>query len=297
MGAITSIQFAHHTWNPWRGCEHAKLPDGSEHPGCKNCYAERMAKLNPSVLGEWGPYGKRTIGKYSYMRLPYQWNKAAEKARKRRRVFLSLLDPFEDRPDLVEPRQELFRTIDDCQHLDWLLFTKRPQNIRRLWVGGRRENVWLLYSASDQPSLEAYIGDLLACRDLVPVLGLSLEPLLGLVDLSRWLDRCSYYCDHGEIYPECHRPERSQLDWVIVGGESDPGARQCDLAWIRSIRDQCGAAGVKCFVKQLGSQPIGWHNLGATGVLRFADKKGGDPAEWPVDLRVRELPDHRRRII
>lgn len=316
MGATTAIQFTHHTWSPWRGCEHATLPCGSDHPGCKNCYAERMAKRNPAVLGEWGPHGKRPIGAYSYMRLPYQWNRAAEKAGERRRVFLSLLDPFEDRPDLVEPRRALFQVIDDCQHLDWMLFTKRPQHVRKLWVGGRRDNVWLYYSASDQPSLEAYIVDLLACRDLVRFVGLSLEPLIGPVDLhlpskigtwrSDGLPACDHCCwgdrcdDPGHLYrPECHFCHGTgaalKPDHVIVGGESGPGARPIDIAWIRSIRDQCQAAKVPLYVKQWGSNPYFYQRHGDAPVehvewVKTTHRKGGDPAEWTADLRVRELP-------
>jgi hypothetical protein len=90
---------------------------------------------------------------------------------------------------------------------------------------------------------------------------------------------------------------------VIVGGESGRRSRPCDVAWIRSIRDQCRDAGTACFVKQLGSAPTfdhrldGWpehvefrQDLHATNVIRLEDSKGGDPAEWPEDLRVREMP-------
>jgi protein gp37 len=69
-----------------------------------------------------------------------------------------------------------------------------------------------------------------------------------------------------------------------VGGESGAGARACDLEWIRSIVRQCQAAGVAVFVKQLGAAPIGW-SVGRRG------RRGGDPAAWPEDLRVREFPE------
>jgi hypothetical protein len=84
--------------------------------------------------------------------------------------------------------------------------------------------------------------------------------------------------------------------WVIVGGESGAGARPFDLAWARAIVAQCKAAGVPVFVKQLGAKPIrlardgdGFHEVPA-----LRNKKGGDPAEWPEDLRVREFPADRR---
>src|SRR4029079_7875431 len=96
----------------------------------------------------------------------------------------------------------------------------------------------------------------------------------------------------------------SKLDWVIVGGESGPGARPFDLAWARSIVQQCKAAGVPVFVKQLGAKPRGVvEYIGTpfdgdacgepmTEPIRLVNHKGGDPSEWPDDLRVREFPAH-----
>ena len=100
------------------------------------------------------------------------------------------------------------------------------------------------------------------------------------------------------------------IDWVIVGGESGPRARPCDVAWIRSIVEQCRAAKVACFMKQLGAKPIardrwdmseeqfvdldasedGWSEADGPVALRLRDRKGGDPSEWPEDLRVRGFP-------
>jgi len=90
---------------------------------------------------------------------------------------------------------------------------------------------------------------------LAPVLFLSAEPLVGPIDLQ--LD---------------------QVDWVILGGESGPNARPCESEWMRSIKSQCRADGVPVFVKQLGKR------------ADLEDPKGGDPAEWPRDLRVRRFP-------
>lgn len=152
-----------------------------------------MSHRNPQVLGTWGPQGTRPLGAEHYLTLPYKWDRAAEKAGERRRVFPSLMDPFEDRPDLIDFRHGLFRTIDACPHLDFLLFTKRANNIRALWPGTFRHNVWLVYSASDQQSLDDGIPHLLQCRDLTPVLGLSAEPLLGPLNLEKYLTHC-YEC-------------------------------------------------------------------------------------------------------
>jgi protein gp37 len=78
-------------------------------------------------------------------------------------------------------------------------------------------------------------------------------------------------------------PILKKLHWIVVGGESGPGARPCSLDWIRSLIEQCRTAGVPIFVKQLGAH-------GTFAKRRLKNRKGGDPAEWPEDLRVREYP-------
>ena len=82
-----------------------------------------------------------------------------------------------------------------------------------------------------------------------------------------------------------------RLHWIIVGGESGPGARPCDLSWIRSIRDQCRTMSVPCFVKQLGSNARAKTAFDEDFWYSLKDQKGGNPAEWPSDLRVRESPE------
>lgn len=255
------------------------------------------------------------------------------------------MDPFEDRPELVPLRERMFRGIDVLPQLDFLLLTKRPQNIRRMWPtpawspcrdgegwvshdyigdrcrrcdGGHRKNVHLIYSASDQSSLESGIGDLLECRDLAPVLGLSLEPLVGPISF-RWAKWDPWYSQDPQRPFVGHLDGLKMLNWVIVGGESGPHARPCDVQWIRSIVQQCCEAGVPCFVKQLGAMPItpqdsvDQHRAGTAEIYlwpdgtRFGnptgnesfngrcillrDKKGGDWNEWPADLRVRQFPE------
>ncbi len=211
---------------------------------------------------------------------------------------------------LADLRRDVFQVIDATPNLTYVVPTKRPENVRGMWPCkecGRtvaqpclyaratafRPNVHLLYSASDQPTLDAGLPHLLACRDLVPVLGLSLEPLVGPVDLG-----------HPAGWAAC--AVRGGVNWVIVGGESGPNARPCDVEWIRSIVRQCREAGVACFVKQLGSFPC-WapHGFDHSG-LKCSDKqwwdhggqrihikhpKGADPAEWPEDVRVQQYPD------
>ena len=160
---------------------------------------------------------------------------------------------------IADVRRDFFALIDRCDNLDFLLLTKRPENVRSMWRGCEddvvqrnlmrnrrryhRENCWLLYSASDQQSLEAGLPHLLACRDLVPVLGLSLEPLIGPVNLQ--VAPGQPRIDLGMC-----RGSFPKVDWVIVGGESGPRHRPMEVAWLESIADQCSAAGVPLFVKQ-----------------------------------------------
>ena len=123
-------------------------------------------------------------------------------------------------------------------------------------------NVWVGVSVENQEQADKRIPDLLA----TPAAGrwLSCEPLLGLLNLSPWL---------------------SGIKWVVIGGESGLYARTCNVAWVRSLVQQCQKAGVACFVKQLGS-----NQMSSSGKHSWIQTKGGNPSEWPEDLRVREYP-------
>lgn len=199
---------------------------------------------------------------------------------------------------MQDVRARLFQLIDGTPSLDWLLLTKRPENVRRMWPRQEcdgcgevscaahrhgilddlyRHNVWLGVSCSAQDDCDRLIPELLKCRDLAAKLFVSLEPLIEPVDLMAAAD-------------DCAEPETSRdwLDWLIVGGESGPRARPCNVEWILDVVQQCRAAGVPCFVKQIGTNPI--HSGEDRWVIGVQAPKGGDPAEWPEDLRVREVP-------
>lgn len=168
------------------------------------------------------------------------------------------------------------------------------RDLLRLWDGSEvppswpLPNVWLGVSVEDQATADERIPLLL--RTPAAVRFVSYEPALGAVEFRRAF---------GSQGPRQTYIE--QLDWLIVGGESGPGARPFDLAWARSAVTQCRAAGVACFVKQLGARPCGARSslsdrvLSGTGFIAFSawqwrDRKGGDASEWPEDLRVREFP-------
>ena len=208
---------------------------------------------------------------------------------------------------LTDLRRWAWRVIDANQYLDWILVTKRPENIRRTWCptpwGGRcasfpdcghpdciagmhRGNVWLLTSVSDQESADKQIPELLRGRDLSPVLGISAEPLLGDIDLRKYFRNSNSYkqwatgggpseCPHG-IAAGIRCCECTGLDWVIVGGESGPKARPMHPDWARSIRGQCEAAGVPFFFKQWGE----WWPVGGTGVPPYEDEEPETRFTW-----------------
>lgn len=303
MGVETKIQWTHHTFNPWRGCTKVS-------PGCTNCYAETLSHRNPGVLGIWGDKGTRVIASESMWREPPKWDREAREAGVRRRVFCaSLADVFEDRRELIEPRERLWDLIERTPNLDWLLLTKRPENWRRCWplvpVPGhvsqnagdgktwqKFPNIWMGASVEDQQRADERIPALLQIPAAVRFL--SVEPLLGPIDLG--LHRVAMP-KHRESWPT----ERVRNFWVIAGGESGKGARECNLAWIRSIRDQCKEAGTAFFCKQLGSNCQGyWLDPNAPGDAicyhspdrgwKLGDPKGGDIDKFPHDLRIREFP-------
>jgi protein gp37 len=290
MAENTKIQWCHSTFNPWRGCSKVS-------PGCENCYAEALSKRNPAVLGEWGDGGTRVAASDAMWREPLRWDKAAKAAGVRHRVFCaSLADVMEDRPELHLWRERLFRLIQQCHHLDWLLLTKRPENFARFlpWSfagdaasrpGVVWPHVWLGTSVEDQARADERVPHLL--RTPAAVRFLSVEPLLGEVNLRPYFAH-SIHC--AQAHPGGGPCACPRLHWVIVGGESGPGARPCDLAWVRSLVAQCRAAGVACFVKQLGAQACSTR-MGDRYYCKFRDPKGGDPAEWGEDLRVREFPE------
>lgn len=130
------------------------------------------------------------------------------------------------------------------------------------------KNLHLGFSAEDQTTFDA------RWRDMAPLAAdgwtafCSAEPLLGPIDMSEALGRLG-------------------LSQVIVGGESGAKARPCDVAWVRSIKEQCESAGVPVWVKQLGARCVDY-GQGASCWIRFNDRAGKDMAEWPPDLRVRQ---------
>lgn len=273
MGEVTGIAWTDHTFNPWIGCSKVS-------PACDHCYAESGSKRLAAQHGLKLWEGDRFMTSEAYWKQPAMWNRKAIAAGERRRVFCaSFADVFEDRTELVPRRERLAKLIEATPYLDWLLLTKRPENMIRLsplsWGHRWPLNVWAGTTCEDQAHAEQRVPALLNVPASIRFI--SYEPALGPVDLRKLRD--------DEIGATWNALGPAGLDWVIVGGESGPRARPFDLAWARSIVDSCRASGVAPFVKQLGSRPVS-----AGSPYPLVDKKGGDLAEWPAALRVQEFP-------
>lgn len=318
----TSIQWTDMTWNPVRGCTRKS-------PGCINCYAEVMA-ARFSKPGQWGHGfatmkggDHRWTGKLeltdSMLTLPLSW-------RKPRRIFVnSTSDLFHEAlPD--EAIDKVHAVMACCGHHTFQVLTKRPERMAPYYARRDRAqkvkeaartfgralefegismlpqvlpNLWLGTSIEDQERADERIPLLKATPAAVRFL--SVEPLLEEVELG----------------------DLTGIHQVIVGGESGPGARPFYAGWARKIVKRCQGQGIACFVKQMGSHvrdrndagfeggdgsnETEWPDMdfakiehdpdgysaeyqGAPVRLHLSAKKGDDPAEWPEDLRVREMP-------
>jgi protein gp37 len=230
MAKDSKIEWTHHTFNPWWGCERVS-------PACKNCYAETWA--HRLGLDLWSKGAPRRMMSDAYWRQPLAWNKAAAAAGRRDRVFCaSMADVFENRDDLGKPRQRLWRLIADTPNLDWLLLTKRPQHVGTLvpWGNQWPQNVWLGTTVENQRWAQKRVPLLL--EQAAKVRFLSCEPLLGPLNLVPWLAASN---------------GARTVNWVITGGESGHRSRPMNPEWARALRDQCKEHGVPFHFKQWGN--------------------------------------------
>ena len=177
MGSNSKIEWTRHTFNAWVGCSKVSA-------GCTRCYAESLAKR--TGLAIWGDSGTRHVTSDAYWQEPYKWATAAGRLGERHRVFCnSLADVFEDRPDLSAPRHRLWKLILDTRHsLDWLLLTKRPEHFDMLPLS-LADSIWLGVSCENQATADERIPLLLQAPAAVRFV--SVEPMLGAIDLSRFL--------------------------------------------------------------------------------------------------------------
>jgi len=309
----TTISWTDKVWNPTRGCARVS-------PGCERCYAETFASR---FSGPGQPYeglvtlGKRwnRVGRFIADKLeePLHWRKPA-------RIFVNSMSDLFYEAFTDEEIAAVFGVMAVCPQHTFQVLTKRPERARKWfeWVSRQAEtcnagrgmneaafclchaqreakqapslsrnagetcrrawplpNVWIGASVEDQQRADERIPHLL--RIPAAVRFVSHEPALGPVDFG------------GAIV-------RRSINWLIVGGESGPNARPFDVAWAHSAVEQCRAAGVPCFVKQIGAKPYQWVSE-PRGMERLdldlLDKKGGEMSEWVEELRVRQFPEVR----
>lgn len=254
MAENSSIEWTHHTFNPWIGCQVVS-------PACDNCYAEAQNRFRNWNPQGWGPHAARKRTSASYWRQPLKWNREAEAAGERRRVFCASLADVFDNHRSIDPawRNDLWKLIAATPHLDWLLLTKRPQNIFKMlpdrWHGGWN-NVWLGTTVENQQEANRRIPKLLSVPAKIRFL--SCEPVLEPVDLGFVKDRNGWRdVLHGWRNCDAYVGADDSVNWVICGGESGPNARPMHPDWARDLRDQCAAAGVPFLFKQWGEwEPV-----------------------------------------
>jgi protein gp37 len=252
MGETTGISWTDSTFNPWIGCTKVG-------PGCDNCYAEAQDKRFGGA--HWGVGAERKRTTPVYWKNLRKWNAKApafiaEHGRKQRVFIASQADVFDNAVPL-EWRDDLWSELRACPDLEIIIVTKRVGNVKKgshwdMAPGDNfRPNVILLATVCNQAEADRDVPKLLALKGagVVSRIGLSIEPMLGPMDVSGYLPDLD--CGPG-------------LDWVIAGGESGPAARPSHPDWFRSLRDQCAAAGVPFFFKQWGEwMPVTLSETGA----------------------------------
>ena len=243
MGENSNIAWCDHTFNGWMGCQKVSA-------GCDNCYAETLMDKRYHKV-KWGPHGERKRTSEANWKLPFRWAKAARKTGIRPKVFCSSLADVFDNKAPEGARADLWGVIEDTPELDWLLLTKRPENILPTippkWDCGLPTHVWVGTTAEDQAAYDRRWPILQ--RVPARVRFISYEPAIGPLSMA------------GPRKPH----------WLICGGESGQGHRAMHLTWAYRIMDECREWGVSFFMKQLsGTRPR--------------------DTDIPADLMVRQFP-------
>ena len=327
---MTSIEWTDATWNPVRGC--SRVSRGCERcyaEGTARRFAgpgqpyEGLVRLDAKgkPKAQWNGEVRFVPEKLAE---PLSW-------RKPRRVFVNSMSDLFHEGLAFEQIAAVFGVMASAQRHTFQVLTKRPERAAAFftWLTGQGEeveawvnepppsgsalpsacailasahltidgdhwrsamrapwplpNVWLGVSVEDQATADERIPALLTLP--AAVRWVSYEPALGPADFGAWIGAHHDACD----CDRCFGVAQNRIDWIVVGGESGPKARTFDIAWARSTVSACRAAGVPCFFKQAGSNPT----LNGEPV-RLRDRKGGDLAELPEDLRVRQWPEVRR---
>ena len=259
MGADSKIQWTDHTFNPWWGCTKVS-------PGCDHCYAETFDRRVGGA--HWGKGAPRREFGQKHWNEPLKWNAVALRDRKPMCVFCASMADWTDAEAPAGAVEQLHALWRATPWLQWLMLTKRPARIARClppdWGHGYA-NVWLGTTVDD-------------VKHGLP----RIDVLQNIPARVRFLSVEPQVEDLGNVYLD-------GIHWVIMGGESGPGARPYDPQWARDILHQCRMQGAAPFVKQMGAV---WAR---TNKARLSDGRpdthGGNWDNWPSELRVREFPE------
>ncbi len=317
---MSKIQWTDVTWNPVRGCVKVSA-------GCKNCYAETFAERWRGIAGH--PYEQGFDLRLVPEKLeePLKWKRP-------RRVFVnSMSDLFQDGVPF-EFIDKVFAVMALTPQHTYQVLTKRPERMLEYFERGSRFDLgawapvevecmeilhnrrevdirWVSWDLPGWPLPNVWLG--VSCENRATYV--QRIPLLALIPAAvRFVSMEPLLSDLGDLMLDGFFCETYQ--WAIVGGESGPGARPFNIQWARDVIAQCRAAGVACFVKQLGAFPVdtdyGYGKVGVyaeydkrsitaakalgldyvgVNLVLLKDRKGGNMEEWPADLRVREFPE------
>lgn len=226
MAEKSGVEWCDHSFSINWGCE--EIPQVNGLPSaCDLCYARILAHRWGFEV--WGKKAPRRMLSEHHWNEPARWNRKAEKAAQRKKVFCGPMnDICEDRRDLDPLRQRLIGIVERTSWLDWLMLTKRPFLYRRFFPWDRwPKNAW----AGTTTEHQYWFDHRMKALAQVPaeIRFISAEPLFEPIDISAY---------------------KESIDWVITGCESGPGARPTQEDWVRKLRDQCTAAGIPFFYKQ-----------------------------------------------
>ncbi len=296
MSENSKIEWTDNTFNPWWGCQKVGA-------GCDNCYAEALDKRTGG--NHWGAKAERRRTGAANWNKPLKWQKQAVKEGRRIKVFCASMADVFDNAVPQEWRNDLWELIEKCPNLDWQLVTKRIGNVQSMvpvnWELNWPSNVWLLSTIVNQYEANRDIPKLLKLKSLykIEIVGLSMEPLLGPVDLTKWIAKKPFYmtkCEHCDlivsseycgglsdddcICPNCNKDicgdSSFGLDWIIVGGESGANARPMHPDWAQNIINDCLTAKVPVLFKQWGNWVVAI-DRDKQDPKWVADYKGNDP--------------------
>lgn len=276
----TPIEWTDETWNPWHGCHKVS-------PGCKFCYMFREKV-------RYGQDPNVVVRSKTTFEAPLKWPQQPTLC-----FTCSWSDWLIEEADAWRP--EAYEIIRRTPWITYQILTKRIERAAGRVPDPPLPNVWLGVSVEDTSSA-ARISQL--SQTSAALRFVSYEPAIEAVDFSPWLNilkgrerwfRIPLFdtSDPRTVgvgtlkYLGKAKPD---IDWIIIGGESGPGARPFCLTWARQVIEQCKAAHVPVFMKQLGARPIG-QAADLPFLTSMKDRKGGAILEWPTDLRIREFPD------